>query len=106
MYPRCFVHVCRQIVFRIVFFVRGADSVLFDSRLIAGLSEPNLNTALSRVVNNAFGVTYRDLKYTGIISSLFVYENRFTLEFTREVILFFSSILFNQLDLVEYIDAP
>ena len=68
-----------------VYIVRSGGELL-DARLIVGLSSTQITEALDTVLNPLVSsMKYSDLQYTGSFESIFVYEHRFTLDFTSEV---------------------
>ena len=60
--------------------------LLYDSRMIVGLTSQQVEEALDTVLNPLQGnMKYSDLLYAGAFENIFVYEHRFTLDFSTEL---------------------
>lgn len=68
-----------------VYYVTSQSNVLFDSRVIVGLTSTQITEALDTIINPLSNMKYSDLQFTGPFTNVFLYEQRFTLDFTHEI---------------------
>ena len=70
-------------MYQILYVVR-ASSLTLDSRLVVGLSSVQVREALDTTVHAVLNIKYSDLIVANL-ANVFLYETRFTLDFTFEV---------------------